>query len=69
MPCSDGPRPGDISPQDRIDKLTDMLCRVLSIFQSMKDDHWEHSETINSLDSDILNWWKEHQKFDKARGR
>jgi len=41
-----------------IDKLTDMLKRTLSHLQSMKDDHWEHSESVDWLDDDIQEWWK-----------
>lgn len=42
--------------KDKSDKATDMLCRLLN------------QPFGASIDSDILEWWEDHKKFDKARG-
>lgn len=42
-----------------IDKLTDMLCRVLKANFSSDFPVW--------VDTDIKEWWEKHKEWDKQR--
>lgn len=65
MPCTDGgPSIFDVRQvndlQAKVDKLTDMLCRVMV-----------HVEDANLLDSiapmDVHEWWRAHKQVDVRR--
>lgn len=59
MPCRSDEYESDvrINQQRELDKVTRMLCEVLSQIET------------KSLSSEIRDWWKEHQEKDKERLR
>ena len=61
MPCYDErSSPGYIYKENRekIDKLTRMLCTVLSSLPSTQ---------VKSLNKEINDWWAKHQEWDRRR--
>jgi hypothetical protein len=79
MPCSGGYPPdnyevisGFVSQADKLNervsfykgeanKLTDMLCRLMTIL----DDKGKNI----ALPEDIIDWWADHQRFDKEKSK
>lgn len=63
MPCYAEPEPKYIHVDEhlkqKVDKLTDMLCRVLTANFSSDFPVW--------VDTDIMNWWNKHKEWDKER--
>ncbi len=61
MPCRyDDDVPNEIHElRVKLDKLTNMLCSVLTILTSRGDTYW--------LRGEVREWWAKHQAADRAR--
>ena len=65
MPCSDGgPSPGERARETRekIDNLTDMLCRLC---ERVGTPTLQRAADMG----DIAEWWRHHQAVDRERAR
>lgn len=63
MPCrdyDDGPSTYTIQ-QDKIDKLTRMLCETLTHV-----DESGYNTILNKRSKEVAQWWSEHQELDRA---
>lgn len=58
MPCSDGPRPGELERQV-IDVLEQLLCSSCRVLRRLDYDFDENPM--------LSQWWEEHQKKDAER--
>lgn len=60
MPCRDYSSDYDLSVerQRKVDKLTRMLCTVLSAY---------NEAGIRKLPAEVREWWREHQALDRQR--
>lgn len=57
MPCTDGGVPyPEPEANSKVNKLTDMLCRILKAH--------ENDDNLDWIDSDIQHWWQLHKKND-----
>jgi hypothetical protein len=72
MPCYDpGPHASDNSEfKNKIDKLTQMLCRVCQNIEKLSSKNIIEREVEDILlidDKELYEWWGKHQIFDNKR--
>jgi hypothetical protein len=71
MPCSDGGWGQaciDAERIKKIDKLTEMLCRILTVLERTPEiDLLGVNEEVLPIDDEIGVWWEEHKIKDKER--
>ena len=60
MPCRDG-GPSAEEYCNRLDRITDMLCRLCAAVENMQGG------TLRIQHTDIMIWWKKHKIQDLAR--
>ena len=60
------------TPQDRADalkreadKVTDMLCRVMTVLEVITTE--DGIRAIMSIDKDVIDWWVSHKLWDERR--
>lgn len=61
MPCFDGGPSTESVLKEKLDKVTDMLCRVLTVIETININGWV------PLPVDIQIWWLKHKEADESR--
>lgn len=51
--------------QDKVDKLTSMLCQCLQMMDTIRPDL--NMGDAAFLSDEIRDWWQEHKKWDRER--
>lgn len=63
MPCSDGGYTQSFDTQEQLDKLTRMLCGVLTKLEAVQG----RPLLEEMADDETLVWWIQHKEWDRQR--